>query len=205
MGVPEPENSQIRALLSNMIEGAAQQPRVIQTQPAIPATPKTMSNKPCLKCGHVDEEDTNFCTKCGNDLRSKPCSKCGHVDDEDTKFCTNCGNNLGEATQVKPAKPTPKLEELEQKEYHARRKYEEDFNTNNQEGLAKSSYKCAKAIYKRMKVDKNPEKLGEALRLAARSAELKHFYNHSEKSVESSKNLFQKLTKLRKGINTDYK
>lgn len=57
----------------------------------------------CNKCGHMNDEGTNFCLNCGNKLEhisenNQPekrfCINCGSEVVNDTKYCINCGVDL---------------------------------------------------------------------------------------------------------------
>lgn len=55
--------------------------------------------KICPKCGH-ENDDMNFCSSCGHDLRSQPngrafCSHCGAAQNSpDNIYCCNCGKQM---------------------------------------------------------------------------------------------------------------
>ena len=55
--------------------------------------------KICPKCGHKND-DVNFCSSCGNDLRTQPsrstfCTHCGSLQNNaDNVYCCNCGRRL---------------------------------------------------------------------------------------------------------------
>jgi len=49
----------------------------------------------CTKCHHENNQESNFCQKCGDKLNtSKTCSMCQAKNDVDAKFCDNCGTRL---------------------------------------------------------------------------------------------------------------
>lgn len=57
----------------------------------------------CYSCDFVNEEDSNFCFKCGtkiskdeNDAVSltNKCSNCGCMNEESSNFCSDCGTKL---------------------------------------------------------------------------------------------------------------
>lgn len=64
--------------------------------------------KTCNNCGAVVENDNlNFCTKCGAALVAKPnsngskfCTKCGNARLGIEKFCTKCGNSFDDLPLV---------------------------------------------------------------------------------------------------------
>ena len=51
----------------------------------------------CPKCGTKNEGDSNFCKKCGAELRGKKyCRKCKKNNPIDAKFCVHCGEKFTE-------------------------------------------------------------------------------------------------------------
>ena len=56
--------------------------------------PKNSSNIICPKCAQKNDKSSNFCIKCGLDLKNMMvCPKCGEINSFG-KFCTNCGTPL---------------------------------------------------------------------------------------------------------------
>lgn len=54
---------------------------------------KNASKKKCPQCGELNDEDSQFCKKCGKQLIAK-CPKCGKAIDADDIFCKGCGTKL---------------------------------------------------------------------------------------------------------------
>ncbi|MCL2114786.1 MAG: SPFH domain-containing protein [Methanobrevibacter sp.] len=55
------------------------------------------NNKFCLQCGKELENDSVFCSGCGNKLTDElKCSKCGSKIKKNDKFCSQCGNRIGD-------------------------------------------------------------------------------------------------------------
>lgn len=47
----------------------------------------------CHNCGENINDEMNFCTKCGVEVRKK-CSKCDHINNYKYEYCEKCGNEL---------------------------------------------------------------------------------------------------------------
>lgn len=60
----------------------------------------------CIKCGHFNKPDSNFCELCGNRLVPAEvqkslvatCPSCGHMNDPASKFCVICGSVMNTGT-----------------------------------------------------------------------------------------------------------
>lgn len=51
-----------------------------------------MSMMPCSSCGHVNEEGTRFCARCGQSLEARVhCPSCHHQQSVGNQFCMSCG------------------------------------------------------------------------------------------------------------------
>jgi len=62
----------------------------------------------CLRCGHENREEAEFCVECGQPLEAAPlCPDCGHTNPIGSKFCEQCAYSLAEPTAEKPAPPSP--------------------------------------------------------------------------------------------------
>jgi hypothetical protein len=50
----------------------------------------------CPQCGLINEENSNFCKSCGENIHSTCdfCPKCGKENSGNAKFCANCGKSL---------------------------------------------------------------------------------------------------------------
>lgn len=57
----------------------------------------------CSSCDFINEEDSNFCFKCGNELLKdenqssvliNKCFNCGCMNEENSNFCSDCGIKL---------------------------------------------------------------------------------------------------------------
>jgi uncharacterized membrane protein YvbJ len=51
----------------------------------------------CHNCGMKNDEDANFCKKCGanlNDKKSQNCNECGYTMIGNPKFCGECGTKI---------------------------------------------------------------------------------------------------------------
>ncbi|MGN0692662.1 MAG: zinc ribbon domain-containing protein [Oscillospiraceae bacterium] len=68
--------------------------------------------KKCSKCGFTaDNEDMDFCVRCGNKLEeytepksANSCPKCGKINPEDNAFCMYCGTKLNGGEDIVPEK-----------------------------------------------------------------------------------------------------
>lgn len=61
------------------------------------STKETPAVSICKQCHHPNQENSSFCSKCGNSLAEKSvattdCNNCGHALPQGTKFCPNCGD-----------------------------------------------------------------------------------------------------------------
>lgn len=72
---------------------------------SVPNVPIEQNNAgiKCSSCDFINEEGSNFCFKCGNELSKdekkrisliNECSKCGSMNEEGSKFCSECGAKL---------------------------------------------------------------------------------------------------------------
>ncbi|MDX1799153.1 MAG: zinc ribbon domain-containing protein [Candidatus Lokiarchaeia archaeon] len=51
----------------------------------------------CYNCGKINDDDANFCNKCGVNLKDKKhqnCDECGYTIIGSPKFCTECGSKI---------------------------------------------------------------------------------------------------------------
>jgi class 3 adenylate cyclase/tetratricopeptide (TPR) repeat protein len=63
----------------------------------------------CQNCGHENESDARFCSRCGHAL-SPPCPACGTLAEPGDRFCRNCGTALTESAvrpETEPSRPAP--------------------------------------------------------------------------------------------------
>lgn len=72
----------------------------------------------CINCGAQLDEDSKFCTACGNKIElpkekqsgkklsnQKYCTKCGHQIPDNSRFCVECGTKI--EGETKPVQPQP--------------------------------------------------------------------------------------------------
>ena len=62
------------------------------TSAAAPA-PGVAAHNACSRCGTINDDDAQFCKKCGRAARNA-CSGCGTTNDDDAQFCKKCGLKL---------------------------------------------------------------------------------------------------------------
>ena len=51
----------------------------------------------CYNCGKNNDDDANFCNKCGANLKDKAhqnCDECGYTMIGNPKFCMECGSKI---------------------------------------------------------------------------------------------------------------
>ena len=54
----------------------------------------TAGNRPCARCGTINEESANFCIECGVSLKRITCGGCGSENPAAARFCGQCGVKL---------------------------------------------------------------------------------------------------------------
>lgn len=117
--------------------------------------------KTCNNCGAVVENDNlNFCTKCGAALVAKPnsngskfCTKCGNARLGIEKFCTKCGNSFDDLPLVQQQ---PVSENTAKSEQQAKEELEKQ---------AAEKYQLAKALFDEGKYVKSYQTIIVTLKL----------------------------------------
>ncbi len=55
---------------------------------------QSAGNRPCVRCGTMNETTANFCIECGDSLKRSTCGGCGTENPATAKFCAQCGEKL---------------------------------------------------------------------------------------------------------------